>query len=102
MSAADVVRRMLLAMGERELLERFDGFLLGRIKARSHLVDRSEADREAYRERVRETVLEVVSRYNPTAPIVLGVDFGHTNPTVPVPIGGTAAIDPDSGRIGFG
>jgi muramoyltetrapeptide carboxypeptidase LdcA involved in peptidoglycan recycling len=92
---------MLLGMGERGLLDRSDGFLVGRVKARSHLVDRSKAEREDYRERVRETVVAVVSEYNATAPIVLNVDFGHTTPVVPVPIGGTATIDPWNERISF-
>lgn len=96
-----VVQRMLLSMGERGLLERFDGFLVGRVKARSHLVDRSKDEREEHRERIHETILDVVPRYNSTAPIVLNVDFGHTNPVVPVPIGGVATIDPETERISF-
>ena len=99
--APSVVQRMLLGMGERGLLERFDGFLIGRIKARSHLVDRSKSKREDYRERVRETIVEIVTQYNSTAPIVVNVDFGHTNPVVPVPIGGTVAINPKVGQISF-
>ncbi|WP_049929070.1 S66 family peptidase [Halopiger goleimassiliensis] len=96
-----VVRRKLLAMGERGLLERFAGVLVGRVKARSHRVDRSREEREAYRERIHEAILDVVTRYNESAPIVLGVDFGHTNPIVPVPIGGTVTIDPETERIAF-
>lgn len=99
--APSVIQRMLLGIGERGLLKRFDGFLVGRIKARSHRVDRSKVERKDYRERVRDTIVEVVTRYNSTAPIVVNVDFGHTNPIVPVPIGGTVAIDPKMGQIRF-
>lgn len=97
-----VIQRMLLGMGERGLLERFDGFLVGRIKARSHLVDRSKDEREDYRKQVHKTIVDVITQYNTTAPIVLNVDFGHTNPIVPVPIGGAATINPETGRISFG
>lgn len=97
--AAPEVRRMLLGFGERGLLERFDGVLVGRVKARSHAVERSPEEREAYRERVREAIVDVVTEYNPTAPIVCNVDVGHTNPIVPLPIGGLASIDPAKGTI---
>lgn len=96
-----VVQRMLLGMGERGLLERFDGFLVGRVKARSHLVDRSRDEREHYREQVHETIVDIITRYNSTGPIVLNVDFGHTTPVVPIPIGGKATIDPQNNRIRF-
>lgn len=96
-----VVQRTLLAMGERGLLERFDGLLVGRIKARSHLVDRSKGEREDYRERVRETIVDVFTMYNSTAPVVSNVDFGHTNPILPIPIGGTVTIDPKAEEIRF-
>ncbi|ELZ09727.1 LD-carboxypeptidase [Natrinema thermotolerans DSM 11552] len=97
-----VVQRMLLGMGERGLLERFDGFLVGRIKARSHLVDRPKEEREDYRKQVRKTIVDVITQYNATAPIVLNVDFGHTNPIVPVPIGETVTINPKTGHVSFG
>ena len=98
----DVIQRMLLGMGERGLLERFDGFLVGRIKARSHLVERTKEEREDHREQVHETIVDIVTQYNATAPIVLNIDFGHTNPVVPVPIGGIATINPENGRLRFG
>lgn len=96
------VERALLAMGERGLLSRFDGFLVGRIKARSHVDDRPREEREAYRARLRSVITDRIAEYNPTAPVVLGVDFGHTNPSVPVPFGGSVEIDPRRERIRFG
>lgn len=96
-----VVQRMLLGLGERGLLERFDGLLVGRVKARSHIVDRSKDEREDYRERVQRTIVDIFTTYNETAPVVLNVDFGHTNPIVPVPIGGTVTVDPNAEEIRF-
>lgn len=95
------VQQTLLGMGERGLLERFDAALVGRIKARSRSVARDREERREYRERVRETMLEELRRYNSAAPIVFGVDFGHTAPIAPVPIGGEVEVDPGAERIEF-
>ena len=96
------VQRMLLGMGERGFLSRFDGFLIGRVKARSHSIDRSKEEREEYRERQHEVITDVITEYNSTAPIVLNVDFGHTNPVIPVPLGGVVSVDPQDKQITFG
>lgn len=96
------VQRMLLGMGERGLLIRFDGFLIGRVKARSHGVSRTPAERETYRRRVRETIAETITDYNSSVPIVCNVDFGHTNPVVPLPIGDVATIDSHAEQLAFG
>lgn len=97
----DVVQRVLHGFGERGLLRQFDGFLIGRIKTRSHALDRSREERDRYRQQVRETIVDIISEYNSTAPIVCNVDFGHTTPIVPVPIGATVTVDPQQERIVF-
>jgi len=96
-----VVQRTLLSLGERGLLARFGGFLVGRVKARSHRTERSRAEREAHREQVNRVFTDVIPRYNETAPIVLNVDFGHTNPVVPLPVGARVSIDPENERLTF-
>ncbi|WP_232820491.1 hypothetical protein [Halorussus litoreus] len=96
------LREILIGMGERGLLERFAGVLVGRAKARSPFEDLGSEARAEYRERQRETVVEVVGEYNPDAPVVLDVDFGHTAPVVPVPVGGRVEIDPERERIVLG
>lgn len=95
------VRRALLGMGERGLLEVVDGVLVGRIKARSHVTEREAEERERYRRDVRETTIDVITDYNQSIPVVFNVDFGHTSPIVPVPIAGIATIDPAAERIEF-
>ena len=95
----DEVRGTLMCLGERGWLERFDGVLVGRPPTRSHLTEPPREKREAYRERLYETVLEQVRRYNPAAPVVLGLDWGHTTPTAPLPLGGRVRLDPDTERI---
>lgn len=95
------VAGVLRAFGERGLLERFDGVLVGRPATRSHLEDAPPAQRERYRANQREAISGVFERYNPDAPIVFDVDFGHTWPTTPIPIGGRVEIDPRDETIRF-
>ncbi|PSP87846.1 LD-carboxypeptidase [Halobacteriales archaeon QS_4_69_34] len=97
--AADV-GHTLRSMGERGLLERFAGMLVGRPKAHSPPADREVAF-EAYRERLREAVLAQLREYNRNATAVFGVDFGHTDPHVPLPVGGTVHLDSTEERIEF-
>lgn len=91
----------LRAMGERGFLQRFDGVLVGRPAAQNHVEPRPREWRVDYRERLRETVVETLAEYNPDAPVVLDVEFGHTYPRVPVPIGSEVTVDPGAERIAF-
>ncbi len=95
------VRQVLMSMGERGLLERFDGVVVGRAKARSRSHPRDAEERRAYRRTQRETIETEIARYNPDAPIVFDVEFGHCAPTVPVPVGAMATVDPADERIVF-
>ncbi|PSP94119.1 LD-carboxypeptidase [Halobacteriales archaeon QH_8_68_33] len=98
---ADEVGGTLVCLGERGLLERFDAVLVGRVPGRSHLEEPPKAEREAYRERIRERIVEWVARYNPDAPVVLGLDWGHTDPVAPLPVGGEVTVDPQAESIVF-
>lgn len=98
---ADDVRRALTCLGERGVLERVGAVLVGRPATRSHLSEPPADERERYRERQRETVLEWVRRYNESAPVVTGLDVGHTTPVAPLPIGGRVRVDADAERIEF-
>ncbi|WP_331236578.1 S66 peptidase family protein [Natronorarus salvus] len=95
------VAATLVCLGERGLLERFSAVLLGRPPGRSHHQEPLRERREAYRERLYERVVAEVERYNPAAPVVLGLDWGHTTPIAPLPIGGRVRIDPGSEAIVF-
>lgn len=98
---AEQVRSMLLPMGERGVLGAVDGVIVGRAKARAPGTERSAEERAAYRKRQRAVIEEVLTEYNPDAPLILDVDVGHTAPEVPVPIGGQATIDPSAERLVF-
>lgn len=91
-----VVGANLRALGERGLLERFDGVLVGRAAARSHAEDNPPEWRARYRERQRDAITDVFETYNPDAPLVFDCEFGHTYPTCPLPIGGEIEMDPAS------
>jgi muramoyltetrapeptide carboxypeptidase LdcA involved in peptidoglycan recycling len=94
-----MVGATLMTMGERGLLERFSGVLVGRPPTRSHLVEKTDAERVEYRNDVYDTVVEWIGRYNPDAPIVLGLDWGHTNPIAPLALGRTVEIRPDDRTV---
>lgn len=95
------VAGQLRALGERGVLDLFDGVLVGRAVTRSHRKEPPEEERREYRRRQREAFVEAFAEYNPDAPVVLDLDFGHTYPTVPVPIGGRVRVDPGEERIVF-
>lgn len=99
--AAEEVRMFLLAIGERGILDAIDGVIVGRAKARSPHEGRNPAERRSYRERQREMIETVVGEYSPDVPIAFDVDVGHTEPEVPVPIGGRTILDPSAERIAF-
>lgn len=96
------VRWTLRCLGERGLLERFDAVLVGRPQTRNRFEDPGPEAREAYRNRQREAILAELDRYNPDATVVFDLDFGHTNPTIPLPIAGRVRIDPNEESIAFG
>ncbi|QPV62086.1 LD-carboxypeptidase [Halosimplex litoreum] len=98
---AEAVRRKLTTLGERGLLERFAAVLVGRPQTRSREVERTDEERAEYRADQRAAVREWVRAYNPGVPIVFDLDFGHTNPTAPVPMGGRVEVETGERRIEF-
>jgi muramoyltetrapeptide carboxypeptidase LdcA involved in peptidoglycan recycling len=99
--SAGYVHEVLQSMGERGLLERFGAVVAGRAKARTYEEDPGPEARQAHRERQRDVVRETVARYSPDAPVLTDFDFGHTDPIVPVPIGGRVTVDPAAERVVF-
>lgn len=93
-------RYLLRSLGERGWLERFDGVLVGRPRGGTPTVDR-ETEYESYRDAIREAVRGALDAYNPEATVAFEVDFGHTEPRFPLPLGATATMEPDAGRLRF-
>lgn len=90
---------VLRGLGERGILSAVDGFLIGRAKAQAHENPRQSLERDEYRRDQREAIEKVVTEYNPMAPIVFDVAFGHTHPTIPLPLGQPMSIDPATETI---
>lgn len=92
--SAQYVGELLMCLGERGLLQRFSGLLMGRPLARQFGGPDDPAFRASYVEAQRDAVLAAFAEYSPDVPIVLDVDFGHTDPQLVLPHGGQCRIDP--------
>lgn len=84
----------LRAMGERGLLQRFDGVLVGRPRTHNPHLE-WEPDHVTYPRDLRDAIVRELDRYNPEAVAAFGLDFGHTEPSFPLPIGAHARLRPD-------
>ena len=97
--SAQYVGEVLMCMGERGLLQRFRALLMGRPKAWSFEHPNGPAERATYVDAQHAAVLEAMKEYSPDVPVVLDVDFGHTDPQLVMPNGGDVRIDPAAGTI---
>jgi len=97
--AADYVFRVMRALGERGILKRVTGVLVGRAKACEFDKQNSLEQKAEYRREQREAILRAVSYYNPNIPVVQNLDFGHTDPQIPMPYGSTARINTETKQI---
>jgi muramoyltetrapeptide carboxypeptidase LdcA involved in peptidoglycan recycling len=93
MPSAEEVFRMLRNAGERGLLSQFVAVLVGVPKAVSIRHDRSPQERAEYRSGQREAMLRAFASYAPDAPVVFGLDIGHTDPQWVLPYGGDITVD---------
>ncbi len=89
----ECVKRFMIALGEWGLLKIVKGLVVGRPKAWFFDRQLSPVAKQNYRKEQREVMLEVFREYNPLAPIVMNVDFGHTDPQLILPNGGLMKID---------
>ena len=97
----EAVGATLMCLGERGLLQRFSGVLVGRPPTRSFLREPPQEVREAYPGRLYDAIVDQVERYTPDAPVVSGLDWGHTTPIAPLPLGERVRIDPGRETIRF-
>ena len=93
------VFRVLRALGERGILERVQGVLVGRAKAWEFDKPNTPEKKDGYRKRQQETVLKAVRQYNQNISIVQNMNFGHTDPQIPMPYGSVVRIDSENKRI---
>lgn len=95
----DYVFRVYRALGERGILERVKAILVGRPKAWNFDNQQSDTARQEHRKKQRDTILEIVRKYNNSVPIVQNLDFGHTSPQIPMPYGMPTRLDGDNKKI---
>ncbi|MFJ4482305.1 S66 peptidase family protein [Streptomyces longwoodensis] len=93
------VFRTLRSMGERGLLQRFSAVLVGRPKTWSFQRPLGPEEGARYAAGQREAVLRALRAYAPDTMVVFDVDFGHTDPQLVLPYGGTVRVDGPSRRI---
>lgn len=96
---ADEVFRILRNMGERGLLRRFPALLMGRAKTWSLERRNSPQESALYAREQRAAVVRALDTYAPGTMAVFDVDFGHTDPQLVLPYGGTARVDGPARRI---
>lgn len=99
MPSTEQVFRVYRAFGERGILARVRGILVGRPKAWEFGNEHDDAWQTAHRIEQRETILKVVRAYNPTVSLIQNMDFGHTSPQIPLPYGGHIRIDAQAKKI---
>src|SRR5262245_21322872 len=99
MPPAEEVYRMLRNMGERNLLQQFPAFLMGRAKTWERGRDRDWEIRRAYTRDQRAAVERAITEYHPRAMVVFDVDLGHTDPQLILPYGGLVKVDGPARRI---
>lgn len=96
---ADYVFRVLRALGERGILERVQGVLMGRAKAWEFEKPNTLEQKEVYRKQQQEAVLKAVRLYNKNCTVVQNMNFGHTDPQIPMPYGRLARIDAKDKKV---
>jgi muramoyltetrapeptide carboxypeptidase LdcA involved in peptidoglycan recycling len=99
MPPAIEVYRILRNLGERGLLRQFEAVLWARPKAWEHDRRNPPEAKRVYLDEQYAAVRRALSEYNPDAVLVMGVDFGHTDPQLIVPYGGTVRVDAPARRI---
>lgn len=87
------VFRVYRALGERGILERVKAVLVGRPKAWEFDKPYTTEQKLEYRKNQRETILRAFRQYNKIAPVVQNLDFGHTDPQIPLPYGMPIRLD---------
>lgn len=92
--SAEYVYRVLMCMGEGGLLQRFQAVIAGRPKAWSREVPNDEPAKRQYCDDQHQAVLRAMREYSPDVPVVLDVDFGHTDPQLVMPHGGRVRLNP--------
>lgn len=85
--SASTLQRMLQQFKQAKLLDRVCGIVFGRFQKKSDITE----------EKLKNLLLNVFGEVN--IPVISGVDFGHTDPMLSLPMGKTVKISTDGGNI---
>lgn len=96
---AHYVMRVFRALGERGMLKNVKALLVGRPQAWDFSKQLNVDEKIKYRQEQLETIVKVVRKYNKDIPIIQNMDFGHTNPQIPMPYGSNIKIDQVNKKI---
>jgi muramoyltetrapeptide carboxypeptidase LdcA involved in peptidoglycan recycling len=96
---AEEVFRILRNMGERDLLRRFPALLMARPKTWSFESPNGPEEAARYAQEQRAAVVRALAAYAPGTMAVFDVDFGHTDPQLVIPYGGSVRVDGPARRI---
>lgn len=97
--SADYVFRIMRAFGERGILAQVRGVLMGRPKAWEFDKQNSSEEKNTYRKEQQTAIQKAMQQYNPNVPLVQNLDFGHTDPQIPMPYGSRVRIDFENKKI---
>ncbi len=97
--SSNYVFRVYRALGERGILGRVKGVLVGRAKAWEFDKQYTSEEKKIYREQQQEAIIKAVRMYNPLIPIIQNMDFGHTAPQICLPNGSKIRIDGEHKKI---
>lgn len=96
------VKRWLMCMGERGFLQKFEAIIIGRpIREPLHGEKRTLEEKKEYHEKQKNRIKKEIKRYCPDTPVVFDMDFGHTDPKIPLQLGKKAALKPEKEQIEF-
>ncbi len=91
--SADYVYHVYRALGERGILERVKGVLVGRPKAWEFNNQKSLEEKKEHKKQQQAAILDVFRKYNSIAPVIQNLDFGHTDPQIAFPYGSRVRIN---------
>ncbi|WP_266080895.1 S66 peptidase family protein [Haladaptatus caseinilyticus] len=91
------VERFFTVLGERGTIGDLGGLLVGRPETPKG----SLTKRNTYRREQRRSIKHVCDEYAEDLPIVFDLDFGHTAPILPLPLGSNVTVDTGERTILF-
>lgn len=93
------VEEFLEKLGRLGYLEKTLAIAHARPKAAFLGIPADLSQRKRYRKAQRDAIVKVAVKYNPHIVVVSNLDFGHTDPQYPLPIGGFMRIDSSSQKV---